>query len=152
SAGFPIPVPVNYTTILDPEDPDCLWTNGDDGVIRNWKISTGVQGCGGGPPRISFKTSVAVPRLSCDPEPRVYQYKSFKLIKPDSTQYTSAKLTVRDSNGVPIAGWTNVPLSSADASIDLTTLSPSVAGSTPTFDIAAAGFTDTTVVPMGEFR
>lgn len=150
--AFPIAVPAIYTTIMDPEDPDCLWTNGDDGVIRNWKISTGAQGCGGGAPRISFKTSVSVPRLSCDPESRVYQYKSFKLIKPDSTQYTSAKLTVRDSNGVPIAGWTNVPLSSAEASIDLTTLSPSVAGSTPTFDIAAAGFTDTSVVPVGEFR
>jgi MYXO-CTERM domain-containing protein len=152
SAGFPIPVPLNYATVLDPENPDCLWTNGDDGIIRNWKISTATQGCGGGAPRISFKTSVAVPRLSCDPESRVYQYRAFKLIKPDATQYTSARLTVRNSNGAPIAGWINVPLSSADASIDLSTLSPSVAGSSPTFDIAAEGFTDTTVVPVGEFR
>jgi MYXO-CTERM domain-containing protein len=152
AAGFPIGVPAIYTTVLDPEDPDCLWTNGDDGIIRNWKISTATAGCGGGPPRISFKAAVSIPRLSCDPESRVYQYKSFKLIAPSPTQYTSAKVTVRDSNGVPIAGWTNLPLSSTNASLDLSTLSPAVAGSTPTFDIAATGLTDTTIVPVGEFR
>jgi MYXO-CTERM domain-containing protein len=149
--GFPIPVPVIYATVLDPENPDCLWTNSDDGVIRNWRISTATQGCGGGPPRISFKAAVSIPRLSCDPESRVYQYKSFKLLAPTPAQYTTAKLTVRDSNNVPIAGWTNLTLP-ANATVDLTTLSPSVAGSSPTFDIAAEGLTDTQVVPMGEFR
>jgi MYXO-CTERM domain-containing protein len=151
SPGFPINVPSIYTTVLDPQDPDCLWTNGDDGVIRNWKISTATQGCGGGPPRISFKAAVSIPRLSCDPESRVYQYKSFKLITPSPAQYTSASLTVRDSNGVPIPGWTSLPMP-ANATVDLTGLSPAVAGSTPTFDVAAAGFTDTTVIPVGEFR
>jgi hypothetical protein len=150
--AFPIAVNALYTSTLDPEDPDCLWTNGDDGIIRNWKISTGAQGCGGGPARISFKASVAVPRLSCNPEERVYQYKSFKLLAPDSTQYTAAKLTVRDSNGVPVAGWIDLPLSAADASVDLTALSPATVGSTPTFTIAAEGFTNTSVVPVGEFR
>ncbi|MBN1210297.1 MAG: hypothetical protein JXB05_35925 [Myxococcaceae bacterium] len=150
--AFPITIPSHYTTVLDPEDPDCLWTNGDDGIIRNFKISTGAPGCGGGPPRISFKASVSIPRLSCDPESRVYQYKSFKLIAPNPTQYTSATLTVRDSNGVPIAGWTGVPIPSENPIVDLTALSPAVAGSTPTFDVAAAGFTQLDVVPVGEFR
>ena len=152
AAAFPISVPALYTSNLDPEDPDCLWTNGDDGVIRNFKISTGAAGCGGGPPRISFKTAVSIPRLSCDPASRVFQYKSFKLITPDSTQYTSAALTVRDSAGVPITGWTNLPMSSANPTVDLSALSLAVAGSTPTFDVSTAGFTDTTVVPVGEFR
>lgn len=150
--AFPISISAHYTTVLDPEDPDCLWTNGDDGVIRNFKISTGAPGCGGGPPRISFKAAVSIPRLSCDPESRVYQYKSFKLIAPDPTLYTSASLTVRDSNGVPIAGWTNLPIPSADQTVDLTALSPDVAGGTPSFDVAAEGFTQLDVVPVGEFR
>ncbi len=150
--AFPINVPSIYSTVLDPEDPDCLWTNGDDGVIRNWKISTGAAGCGGGPPRISFKAAVSIPRLSCDPESRVYQYKSFKLLAPNPTQYTSARLTVRDSNSVPIAGWTNLPIPSSSSTVDLTALSPAVAGSEPNFDIAAEGLTDTTIVPRGEFR
>jgi MYXO-CTERM domain-containing protein len=150
--AFPIAVPVIYATVLDPEDPDCLWTNGDDGVIRNFKISTGTSGCGGGPPRISFKAAVSIPRLSCDPESRVYQYKSFKLISPSPAQYTSARLTVKDSNGVPIAGWTNLPIPSTNQTVDLTALPTDVAGSSPAFDVAAEGFTDTTVVPRGEFR
>ncbi len=150
--AFPINVPSIYTTVLDPENPDCLWTNGDDGIIRNWRISTGTAGCGGGPPRISFKAAVSIPRLSCDPASRVYQYKSFKLLAPNPTQYTSARLTVRDSNGVPIAGWTNLPIPSSNSTVDLTALSPAVTGSEPNFDIAAEGLTDTTIVPRGEFR
>lgn len=52
---------------------------------------------------------------------------------------------------MPIPGWTNVTLPE-NATVDLATLDPAVAGSTPTFDIAAAGLTDTTVTPVGEFR
>ncbi|HEX8438088.1 hypothetical protein, partial [Archangium sp.] len=73
SAAFPLPVDVVYAPTLDPENPDCLWTNGDDGVIRNYKISTGAPGCSGGPPRISFKATVAIPRLGCDPSSRGHQ-------------------------------------------------------------------------------
>jgi MYXO-CTERM domain-containing protein len=152
SAGFPITVPKLYGPTLDPEDPDCVWTNGDDGIIRNFKISTATAGCGGGPPRISFKAWVSIPRLSCDPASRVYQYKSFRLVAPTPAQYTSATLTVKDSNGVPIPGWTDVPISSANQTVDLTTLPPAAAGDTPTFLVAATGFTDTSVVPVGEFR
>ncbi|HEX8434338.1 Ig-like domain-containing protein, partial [Archangium sp.] len=79
-------------------------------------------------------------------------YKSFKLVTPSPSQYTSATLTVKNSNGAPIAGWTNKPISSADPTVDLSALSTALAGETPTFDVAAAGFTDTSVVPVAEFR
>jgi MYXO-CTERM domain-containing protein len=150
----PFPINVNniYATVLDPDDPDCLWTNGDDGVIRNFKISTGAPGCGGGPAQIRFRASTAIPRLSCDPESRVYQYRSFKLTTPEPSQYTSATLTVRDSNGLPIPGWTGLAIPASNAPIDLTTLSPSVAGGTPYFDVSVEGFTATGVTPAGEFR
>ena len=55
--AFPIAVPAIYTTIMDPEDPDCMWTNGDDGVIRNCKMSTGAAGCGGRPASPSRRPS-----------------------------------------------------------------------------------------------
>jgi len=151
SAAFPIPVPALYTSIMDPEDPNCLWTNGDDGVIRNWNVRTGASGCGDGPPRISFKAAVSIPRLSCDPASRVYQYKTFRLIAPSPSQYTSATLTVKDPSGAPIPGWINRPIP-ASTIVDLTGLSPAVAGNEPTFDVTAVGFTNTTVVPQGEFR
>jgi len=150
--AFPIQVPRVYTSTLTLEDPDCLWTNGDDGIIRNYKISTGAAGCSGGPPRISFKSTVSIPRLGCDPGSRVYQYKSFKLIAPNSTQYTSATLTVKDSSGIPIPGFTQLPIPSGNPTVDLSALTVAVAGDTPVFDVAAVGFTDASVVPEGEFR
>ena len=150
--NYPITVPVLYTTIFDPEQPDCLWTNTDNGLIKNWKVSTGEPGCAGGTTRISFKTPVSVPRLSCDPESRVYLYKSFKLLKPDPSMYASATLTVRDSNGQPLADWTNLPINSANSTVDLTSLSTVETGLTPSFDVAAAGITNTTVVPESELR
>lgn len=151
SAAFPITVGDLYATVLDPLDPDCLWTNGDDGIIRNWKISTGAQGCSPGTPHIYFRAAASIPRLSCDPDSRVYQYKSFRLISPDPSKYASAKLSVRDSNGVPILGWTDVAIP-ANSTLDLTSLSPTVTGSTPLFDITTFGLIDTSVVPSGEFR
>ncbi len=153
--AYPIAVNSMYAPTLDPEDPDCLWTNGDDGIIRNWKMSSGVQGCAGGPPRISFKASVSIPRLGCDPSSRVYQYKSFKLISPAQgappNGFSSATVTVINSNGANIPGWINLPLP-ANATIDLTGLSVAVAGDTPTFSVAAPGFTNTSIAPQAEFR
>jgi MYXO-CTERM domain-containing protein len=149
--AFPIAVPRLYTSTLDPQDPECLWTNGDDGIIRNFRTTTGAPGCGGGVPRLSFRAQISIPRLGCDPASRVYLFKSFKLIAPDPSKYTSARLTVKDSEGTPIPGWVNVPIP-ANATVDLAGLTTAIAGVTPTFDVATTGFTDTTVVPTSEFR
>lgn len=151
SASFPLAVPLIYTSILDPLDSDCLWTNGDDGRIRNWKISTGTEGCSGGPLRISFRARLSIPRLGCDPASRVYLYKSFNLLTPSPSLYDSATVTVKDSEGAPIAGWINKPLP-ADGVLDLTGLTTAVAGVTPTFDVATTNLVNETVVPRAEFR
>jgi uncharacterized protein (TIGR03382 family) len=152
SRGFPIGVGQFYTATLDPELPDCLWTNSHDGVIRSWDIRTGTQDCTKGVRHLTFKASTGIPRLSCDPASRIYQYKSFRLTAPARSQYASAMLTVWDSKGAAIPGWIDVPLSSVDATVDLSELSPAVAGDSPTFDVAVAGLTDTRVVPEGAFR
>ncbi|WP_143177634.1 hypothetical protein [Cystobacter ferrugineus] len=152
-AGFPITVPVLYTTIFDPENPDCLWTNTDNGEINSWRISTGTKGCTtAGATRISFKTPVSVPRLSCDPESRVYQYKSFTLTTPGRSTYTSATLTVRDSNGKPLAAWSNLPIDPANPVVDLNTLSTLETGLTPSFDVAVAGIDTSSIEPESEIR
>ncbi|WNG16512.1 hypothetical protein [Cystobacter fuscus] len=148
---FPVQVPVLYTTIFDPEQPDCLWTNTDNGVIRNFDVRTGNQGCTGASTRISFKTPVSVPRLSCDPASRVYQYKSFKLTSPDPSLYTTATLTVRDSNGQPLPAWSKLPIDRANPVVDLTSLSTNETGLTPSFDVSA-DITNANVVPASEIR
>ena len=150
--AFPLTVNQLYTTILDPASPDCLWTNSHDGIIRSWSTRTGTLGCTREVPHIRFKAETGIPRLGCDPASRVYQYKSFKLISPVPSHYTSAKMTVRDSSGVPIPGWINLPLSSLEATVNLTQLSPTVTGGMPTFDVAIDGLTNTDVEPSGTFR
>ncbi len=160
--AFPVSVNAIYQTKLDPEDDNCLWTNGDDGIIRNFRADTGAAGCGGGIPRIQFKASVVIPRLGCDPSTRVYQYRSFKLVNPakgeGGSSWTAATLTVKDSNGGAVPNWINIPIPD-NGFIDLTTggtggaaLLESVAGDTPTFDVAAAGLNDTTIVPAAVLK
>ncbi len=150
--AFPISVTSMYAPTFDPEDSDCLWTNADTGVIQNWRVSTGAAGCSGGPPKISFKAAISIPRLGCDPSTRVWQYKSFKLVTPSPAQYTSAKLTVKNSFGADVAGWTNITIPAGTATVDLTNLPTALAGSTPTFEVATLGFTDTSITPAADFR
>ena len=140
-----------YASKFDPVDDDCIWLNADNGVIRNYKISTGALGCGGGIPKITFRGTISVPRLGCDPASRVFEYKSFKLLAPTSSSFTSATLSIQNSTGAPLAGWQDVPLP-ANGLVDLSTLTTALAGFTPTFVIAVPGFTDRSIIPSAEFR
>ncbi|MFY0575666.1 hypothetical protein ACN28S_16035 [Cystobacter fuscus] len=152
-ANFPVTVPVLYTTIFDPENPDCMWTNTDNGEINTWQVSTGIKGCNiAGATRFSFKTPVSVPRLSCDPESRVYHYKSFTLTAPAPSTYASATLTVRDSNGKTLTGWDKKTIDPANPVVDLSTLSTIDTGLTPSFDVAVTGLGNATVEPASEIR
>jgi hypothetical protein len=154
SSGFPVTVPRPYAATFDPQDNDCVWTNGDDGIIRNYYVPTGALGCAGGPPQITFSAAISIPRLGCDPASRVFEYKSFTLLNPRPSEYTSAALTVKNSLGAPIPGWIGVPMvvDGGSAVVDLTSLTTAIAGVTPEFDVVAAGFTDKTLIPAAEFR
>ncbi len=149
SEGFPRYVGSLYAVALDPSDDNCIWSNGDDGVIRNYRIDNPDLGCAGGPPRIQFKASVAIPRLGCAAETRVFEYRKFRLITPSADKYTSARLTIRNSSGIAIPGWTNIEVP-ADQVINISDLSVEVAGTTPTFDVKTDGLTDVNFVPRGE--
>jgi MYXO-CTERM domain-containing protein len=151
ASQFPIVVENLYTTTLDPELPNCLWTNNHKGIIENWDTRTGNLGCTVEVSHIRFKAETGIPRLSCDPASRVYQYKSFKLTSPAPSEYTSATLTVKNSQGGFIPGWIDRPFSS-DATVDLTQLSPDATGDSPTFDVAVTGLKNTLVEPSGTFR
>ncbi len=153
AAAFPITVSRVYTTVLDPEDPDCLWTNGDDGVIRNWKTSTGRPGLRrwaaahllqGGGLHSAAELRPGVPRLPV------------QVLQAHRARPHAVHLRQADGEGLQRRAHRRVDqhpdLLPRIATVDLTALTPAVAGSTPTFDVAAAGLTDTSVVPVGEFR
>ncbi|MBX5481887.1 MAG: carboxypeptidase regulatory-like domain-containing protein [Myxococcaceae bacterium] len=141
-ANFPINVNAIYAARIDPADENCLWTNGDDGVIRTWNIQTGQQGCAPPPGVAKFKPAITLPRLACDPARRVGDWSVFRLTQPDPSGYTSATLTIRDSQNAPIPGWTNVPIPATQA-VDLTGLTTELTGSAPTFEVTFVGLTFT---------
>ncbi len=139
-------VPKVYTRQLDPNNPNCLWTNGDDGIIRNVDITTSEYGCPSPSPRSTFAGELLVPRMSCEASSSLNKYNRFVLSNVVAgVDYTSASLTVLDKAGAPVVSgdrkWTGVPLvvSGTTASVDLSGLSVSDAGVDPTFVVDFEG-------------
>lgn len=140
-AGFPISVPGAYSAVVDPLNANCLWTNGDDGVIRTWNALDGEPGCTAPPPTVTFRPEVAVPRLACSGADKILGWDSFSLAAPPSAAFSSATLTIKNSAGVPISGWIGRPLD-GNQPLDLSTLTLEQTGQTPDFDVALADLTD----------
>ncbi len=135
-------VPKVYTRQLDPDNPNCLWTNGDDGVIRNIDITSSDFGCPSPSPRSTFDGALLVPRMACDASVSLATYNKFVLSNVVAgTDYSSASLTVLDKAGAPIVSsgksWLSIPLvvNGATATADLSGLKVSDAGNDPTFVI-----------------
>ena len=136
-ANWPQQVNSIYTTRVDPYNPLCLFTNGDDGVVRSWDINTGQQSGCGAPPHgdmtADFDSSATAPALGCTGSAAVQGYRDVTLNKP-TTGFDSATLTVQDSNGQPVAGYTDLPVT-LGTPLDLTGLRVATIGATPTFHV-----------------
>ena len=137
-AGWPQISPFAYTLDLDPYDANCVWTNGDDGVIRSFTISVARPGCAP-----TSTQTVPLPRstgtVNCSAggsEP--VGWLSATMLAPASADYTSATATVLDSAGDPVAGWTDLPLT-GPRSIDLSTLPIASTGTTPSVRVDYVG-------------
>jgi hypothetical protein len=139
--AFPLSVPSVYTVRVDPADENCLWSNGDDGVIRTWNTQTGGNGCAPPPGLARFKPAITLPRLSCDPARRVGDWSIFKLTHPAPSAYTSATLTIRDSSKAIVGTWANLPIPASQV-IDLTGLTTAMTGTAPSFEVTFVGLTD----------
>jgi hypothetical protein len=138
--GFPVNVPRVYSAVVDPSNANCLWTNAADGVIRAWQISTGRAGCAA-PPFTAFRPAPVVPRLACSGASLVSAWSSFTLTAPAPDSYSSARLTVRNTSGVAITGWTNIAINGQSA-IDLSSLTVSTTGPAPSFEVSYSDLTD----------
>ena len=144
-AGFKS-LPKIYTRQLDPTNPNCLWTNGDDGIIRNVDITTSEYGCASPSPQSKFEGSLLVPRMSCDANTSLSTYNKFVLSNVVAgTDYTSATLTVLNKAGAPVVSngktWLSVPLvvSGNTATADLSGLQVIDAGKDPSFVVDFVG-------------
>ena len=133
----------NYTVTPDPEIADCLWVTTDpEPVLSTVNLKTGKRGCAGRPFVLSFKGTPSVPRLACNGNPNaIREWRSFVLNPADPLYpytFSSAKLTIKNSAGTSIQGWSDILLVPGQ-NISLTGLSPAETGINPDFSIV---FTD----------
>ena len=127
----------NYTVTPDPAIPDCMWVTRDQQPnLITYNMVGNITGCSTiSPTRASFPGGTVVPRMACTSSPgAVRSWKTFTLTSPAPSANFSVVLTIRDSNGMPIPGWTNIAVTAGTA-LDLSSLSPSVTGVSPSFDV-----------------
>jgi CshA-type fibril repeat protein len=129
---------LRYAIRVDDTNDTCIWTNGDNGIISVFNALTGAAGCVQPDPTVVFPYTTLVPRMGCDEAGRVRGYRDLTLTVPDAVSMTALAVTVKDSDGNPVAGFTdlNPPLS---GSIDLSGLDPAITGTHPSFEVNSPG-------------
>lgn len=122
-----------YTVNPDPQRPDCLWVNADNGQaqIQNFDAYSG-GACGTGAIRVISSAFVA-PLAQCAPT----KYLALRLVDPARSAYTSGTMTVADASGTPLPGATLSLDDTGTASLDGVPIDPSVG--LPQFIIALTG-------------
>jgi CshA-type fibril repeat protein len=126
----------NYQLTLDPSNPNCLWSNSHDSIIQTFDARTGTESnCALPAPTVVFDAGAAVPRMACSGEDALHSWRSFALTT--SFSYTSATLTIKNSSGGAITGWTDVPIDNDP--VELSSLAVADSGLTPTFTVTFVG-------------
>jgi len=119
-----------YAIAVDPNVSNCLWTNGNAGLITTFNATTGLVGCTVGSPVAQMPYSAVTPRMSCSETGRVTRWASIHFTMPSGITRTTLRVTVLDAtSGTPtaISGFTDVTVDTNDT-LDLTGLNS--AGST----------------------
>lgn len=139
--NWPVANAINrYTVQVDPFNTQCIWSNGDSGVIQAWDAILGTLGCTSLPSDISFDAGLIIPRMGCSQTDSISNWNNFTLTGPSAAKYTSAYLTVTKSDGSAIAGWTNVAITGSRI-VDLSSLTTAQSGQQPVFQVHFNGRT-----------
>lgn len=125
-----------YSIIADPAVPNCLWTNGDAGQITTFNGKTGVLGCTMEFPLVEMPYTAIAPRMACDETGRLLTWGSMKFNAPAGITTSQLKVSIYDTNGNPIDGWTEVS-PNAQGVIDMKSLSVAVSGTKPSLQVSA---------------
>ena len=129
----------NYQIVLDPYNPNCLWSNSHDGIIQTYDTYSAAMGnCAVPAPTAVFDAGVVVPRMACSSVDAIQGWLSFVL--NTTSTFSSATLTVKNSSGTSISGWTNITIP-GNNTVDLSTLPITSTGQNPTFTVTFSGRT-----------
>ncbi|MEN9553651.1 MAG: Surface adhesin CshA repetitive domain [Actinomycetota bacterium] len=142
------PVSVSaYTATIDSQNPNCIWTNTDNGTISTIDAITGQSTCTTPPSVAEFSAPVIVPRLACSSSSSIQQWRSFKLTAPAASTYSTATLTVLSASGSILSGWNRVSIPANTRTVDLSSLNIQTSGLNPRFRVSLAD--KTTTDPIG---
>lgn len=128
-----------YTITLDSEDPSCAYTYGNNAVVTTFNTRFGGSSCAGGP-KMSLTAQASVPRLGCSADTSILAWGTIKVTPPGGVSVTAFRVTVRDSQGTPIPGYSDV-FPDAQGVVDVSGLPPSASGQSPTITVDAVGAT-----------
>jgi CshA-type fibril repeat protein len=131
-----------YTIESDYRNSDCIWTNGDAGILAPISISTGTFGCQIKMAAATFKQADISRNLACDGTSGT-GYDRFTLgglVR--GTDYTSASLTITKANGSVLESggttWSGVAFNTEDY-VDLRSVTPADLGSGAVFTVNFVG-------------
>ena len=123
-----------YTIRQDPANDWCLWSNSDDGAIVTFSPQSGASPCVPPRPAVIVPYAQAVPRMACTDSGRVVSWGSLTITPPGTEPVTQARVSVLDSGGFGISGWTDLT-PNAQGLIDLHTLTIAQTGLRPTYEV-----------------
>ena len=128
-----------YDVRVDPQNPSCLWTNADNGVIRNFDAITGALGCSQNAV-ITLQASQFAPRYSCSSDVGISTWTNIKITDLVGAAGTGQiKLTVRNALGEIVTDWKDKPIT-LGTELSMSALSVALSGSRPTFSFSFSGF------------
>lgn len=128
----------NYQLVADPNNVNCLWYNSNEGVLGNFDASSGNAGCSENPV-VTLEPSQFAPRYACSSVNGITSWDTLRISSlVGGGTANSILLTVRDANGTPVTGWTNVPIS-LGVDLNMAGLDVALSGSRPTFSFAFMG-------------
>ncbi|HEY0869383.1 MAG TPA: cell wall-binding repeat-containing protein [Acidothermaceae bacterium] len=129
---------IRYTIRVDTTNPNCLWSNGDNGSVAPFDANTGQPGCQGSDPVVDIPYTAVVPRLSCTEAGRIRNWQNITFTPPGAIAVSALRVTVLDSSGVAIAGYTALTPNGSGV-VDLSALAVATSGTQPTFEVTAIG-------------
>ena len=129
---------VRYTMRVDTTNANCVWSNGDNGSVAPFDATTGQPGCQGSDPVVDIPYTAVVPRLSCTEAGRIRNWQNITFTPPGAIAVTALRVTVLDSSGLAIAGFTGLTPNSSGV-VDLSALAVATSGTQPTFEVTAIG-------------
>lgn len=123
-----------YTVNPDPQRPDCIWVNADNGQaqIQNFDAYSG-GACGTGAIRV-ISSSFIAPLAQCAPT----DYVALRLVDPARSAYADGTVTIADASGTPLPGGQTLALD-GNGSVSLGALKVDPAIGLPQFIIALTG-------------